>query len=167
MCIPPPKPAATGAIFYEVTTLEQRARAASYMHQQLHQQLPMLTHEDWLVILDECAPTLRIKEVSGPVTVAEGLLSSLTSWALAYHATRYEFPEEDENDLAQLGNDAYYLARHIQGYAERAKLLLAKDPDLVHPLSVEQMRDITHRLAVGNTVAERRAETPPRIVAIN
>lgn len=161
------KPAATGSIFYEVTTLEQRARAATHMQHQLHQRLPLLTHEDWLVILDACEPTLRIKEAGGAVTVAEGLLTSLTSWAVAYHATRYEFPEESEHDQEQLSHDVYYLARHIQAYAKQAKGLLAADPDLVNPLSVDQMRDIIRRLAIGNTVAERCAETrPPRIAAI-
>jgi hypothetical protein len=162
-----PKSAATGSFFYEVTTPEQRAGAATHMQHLLHQRLPLLTHEDWLVILDEYAPTLRIKEVGGAVIVAEGLLTSLTSWAVVYHATRYEFPKDDKVDPEQLGLDVYYLARHIQAYAKQAKVLLAADPDLVDPLSIGQMRDIMHRLAVGNTVAERCAETrPPRIAAI-
>jgi hypothetical protein len=166
MYTPSPKPTATGSFFYEVTTPQQRARAATHMQHLLHQRLPLLTHEDWLVILDECAPTLRIKEAGGAATVAEGLLTSLTSWAVAYHAIRYEFLEESEHDPEQLSHDVYYLARHIQAYAKQAKLLLAAEPDLVNPLSVDQMRDIIHRLAVGNTVAERRAETrPPRIAA--
>ncbi|RZJ62552.1 MAG: hypothetical protein EOO58_00395 [Hymenobacter sp.] len=134
------------------------------MQNLLNQRLPQLTHKDWLVILDECEPTLRIKEVGGPVIVAEGLLASLTSSAVIYHATRYEYPREGENDPEQLGNDAYYLARHVQAYAKQAKVLLAADPELVDPLSIDQMRDIVHRLANGNTVAEQRAETrPPRI----
>lgn len=63
----------------------------------------------------------------------------------------------------QLGNDVYYLARHVQAYARQAKVLLSADPDLVAPLSIDQMRDIMHRLATGNTVAERCAEArPPR-----
>lgn len=157
---------ATGSFFYEVTPPEQRAQAAAHMQHLLHQRLPQLTYEDWLVILDECAPTLRVKEAGGAVTVAEGLLRSLTSWAMAYHATRYEFPEESEQDPVQLGNDVYYLARHIQAYAKQAKVLLGADPALVDPLSIDQMRDLMHRLAVGNTVAERCAETrPPRIFA--
>jgi hypothetical protein len=136
------------------------------MQKLLHERLPLLTHEDWLAILDEYEPTLRTNEAKGTVIVAQGLLNSLTSWAVVYHATRYEFPKEGENDSVQLGNDAYYLARHVQAYAKQAKVLLAADPDLVHPLSVDQMRDIIHRLGNGNTVAERRAEIrPPRIAA--
>jgi hypothetical protein len=166
MHTPLPERPVTGSFFYEVTTLEQRARAASHMQQLLHQRLPQLTHKDWLVILDEFEPTLRTNEAKGTVIVAEGLLTSLTSWAVFYHATRYEYPREGENDPEQLGNDAYYLARHVQAYTQQAKVLLAADPGLVNPLSVDQMRDIMHRLAVGNTVAERRAETRlPRIAS--
>lgn len=156
----------TGSFFYEVTTPEQRARAATHMQQLLQQRLPQLTHADWLEILDEFEPTLRTNEVKGTVIVAEGLLDSLTFWAVIYHATRYEYPKEGANDPEQLGNDAYYLARHVQAYAKQAKVLLAADPELVNPISIDQMRDLMHRLAVGNTVAERRAETrPPRVAA--
>lgn len=88
------------------------------MQQLLQERLPLLTQEDWLAILDEFGPTLRIREAGGAVTVAEGLLTSLTSWAVTYHATRYEFPEESRNDPEQLGNDVYYLARHVQAYAK-------------------------------------------------
>lgn len=166
MHTPAPERPTTGSFFYEVTTPAQRARAATHMQQLLHQRLPQLTHEDWLDILDEVEPTLRTNEETGTVTVAEGLLNSLTSSAAIYHAFRYEYPREGENDPAQLGNDAYYLARHVQAYAKQAKVLLAADPDLVNPLSIDQMRDIMHRLANGNTVAERRAETrPPRVAA--
>lgn len=164
MHTPSPTPPATDSYFYEVTTPEQRARAASYMQQLLHQRLPQLTHEDWLVILNEFEPILRTNEVESTVRVAEGLLTSLTSWAVIYHASRYELPEEREHNPTQLGNDTYYLARHVQAYAKQAEVLLAADPELVHPLSVDQMRDIIHRLAIGNTVAERCSETrPPRI----
>ena len=162
-----PERPTTGSFFYEVTTPEQRARAATHMHQLLQQRLPQLTHEDWLEILDEFEPTLRTNEATGTVIVAQGLLNALTSLAVSYHAFRYEYPKEGENDPEQLGNDAYYLARHVQAYAKQAKVLLAADPELVNPLSIGQMRDIMHRLAVGNTVAERRAETrPPSVAAI-
>lgn len=165
MHTPSHEPTAIGSFFYEVTTPEQRAGAATHMQDLLHQRLPMLTHKDWLIILDEYAPTLRIKEAGGAITVAEGLLTSMTSWAVVYHATRYEFPKEDKIDPEQLGLDVYYLARHIQAYAKQAKVLLSADPDLVDPLSIDQMRDIMQRLAVGNTVAERCAEArPPRVL---
>jgi hypothetical protein len=156
--------AVNGSFFYEVTTPEQRAGAATHMQHLLHQRLPHLTHQDWLVILDEFEPTLRVKGADRTVVVAEGLLTSLTSWAIIYHAARYEFPEEESSpDPVQLGNDVYYLARHVQAYARQAKVLLNADPDLVDPLSIDQMRDIMHRLAAGNTVAERCAEArPPR-----
>jgi hypothetical protein len=159
-----PATASTDSFFYEVTTAEQRAQAATHLQHALHERLPQLTQQDWLVILDDHAPTLRIKEEGRVVTVAEGFLSHLTSWAIYYHAVRYEFPDEGEPDPKQLGNDVYYLAHHIQAYAKQAKWLLTADPELVSPLSVDQMRSIMHRLAGGNTVAERCAETRlPRI----
>jgi hypothetical protein len=164
MHTPLPERPVIKSFFYEVTTPKQRARAATHMQQLLQLRLPLLTHEDWLAILDEFEPTLRTNEAAGTVIVAEGFLNSLTSWAVVCHATRYEYPREDDNDPEQLGNDAYYLARYVQAYAQQAKVLLAADPELINPLSVDQMRDLMHRLAVGNTVAERRAETrPPRI----
>lgn len=166
MHIPSSEQPASGSFFYELTTPEQRARAAAHMQQLLQHQLALLTQQDWLVILDEFKPTLRVK-VEGTITVAEGLLNSLTSWAIIYQANHYELLEDRVNDPMELGNNAYYLARHVQAYAKQARGLLADDPNLTNPLSVDRMRDIIHRLAVGNTVAERRAETrPPRTVAI-
>jgi hypothetical protein len=154
----------TGSLPYELITPEQRAKAAVHIHQLLQHKLVLLTHHDWLAILDEFKPTIRV-EAEGTVTVAAEMLASLTSWAILYQATRYEFLNERANDLVQLGNDAYYLSRHIQAYSKQAKVLLAADPKLVDTLSVDQMRDIIHRLAVGNTVAERRAESRPHRIA--
>lgn len=139
----------TGAIPYHLATRACRAQAQQHAQELLLKHFPLLTPEHCSRIFTEYRPLLWVNENRKLVTVAERALPGLLDSAAHCEESLYNLPTQSE---------AHYLARQLAYYCSLAGKLVAEDPMLTLPDSIVSMREVFHRLCVGNAVAERLSE---------
>ena len=111
----------------------------------------LMSDEYWLFLFDKSSPMLCVEGDTTRVVEA-----TLQRWTVMFKGYRYG---KERFPFKRVDDDARYLAKNLLYYSQQAEELLAHDPELTSPESVYQLRELVHRLAVGNTVAERLVRT--------
>ena len=141
----PSNPTSAGLLSYTLATPAQREQALIRAKQSLQRQFPGFDDDQWADMFAAYAPEICIE--TGEAELEYDMLVGFANW-VDCHQTSSE-------DVPIYGHGAYYLARNLVSYSESAKELLAADPELSRPESIDLMRALFSRLSVGNSVAEQ------------
>ncbi|MBT9391787.1 hypothetical protein KLP40_01320 [Hymenobacter sp. NST-14] len=149
----------SGSLPYK-QVINAHQQALAYARQRLQPQFPNITDEQWESLFVQYQPTLWVESDTPGAMVEEQALERFANWIHLSLDT-----DLGEDAVPLYSHDAYYLARNDVWYTQQAKRLLASDPKLTRPESVEGMRALIYRLAAGNSIAERIYSTYENLVA--
>jgi len=140
-----------GPIPYHLASRLCKAQAQQHTQAALYERFPTLTEVHWDQIFGERRPQLWVDEAAKTVEVAEAALPPFITYAAIYEASLQSIPTQREFE-------GQYVARQLAYYCEKARKLVAADPELTHSDSIADMQAVFYRLCTGNQTAERLSE---------